>query len=215
MKKTFIFVFYLLLLTSVFAQKNSIEFGMTTFNHFDGFGFQTSEGLKYYSYAIAGRLVESIFLSVERSINDKNSLALSFNGFSYTYEEVRPSYRGLYDRDFLNINLQFKRAIWYLWQNRLLVSGQSGINWRFAGGESFLVGYYTQYEPRLLGTSMFDFGIIVGLNARIKVFKGLFVNTQTNFTSYLVGAELWKDYGGGYKSSKNVLSATLSLGYSF
>jgi hypothetical protein len=214
MKKYILLLLYFFAFVSIFAQKNSIEFGMTTFNHFDGFGFKASQGLKDYQSAIAGRLVESMYLSIERRINHKNSLALSYNGFYYTYEKVRPSYTGLYERQFFNVNLQYKRAIWQLWKNRVAVSGQSGINWRF-GSEAFLVGYYTLREPHLLGTNMFDFGIIVGANTRMKVFKGLFVNTQTNFTSYLVGAELWKDYGGGYKSSKNVLSATLSLGYSF
>jgi hypothetical protein len=71
MKKYIILIFCLFFISGVFAQKNSIELGMTTFNHFDGLGFKTSDNLKLYSSPIVRELATSIFLGIERRINDK------------------------------------------------------------------------------------------------------------------------------------------------
>ncbi len=224
MKKCITLVFCLLSCTVVYNQKNSVEIGISTFNYFDGFGFKTSETLKLRSSPINRRLLNSIFLGFERSINDKSSLVLFYNGFDHTYQKSEPFRTGLKSRAFFELNLQYKRTLRQLWQNRLIIHGQTGINWRFEGTESFHITYIEYYspngtlvrEPKEYGYYLFDFGPSVGASVKIKVFKGLFFNVQSNYSYYLIGEGLTvKKNSYGIGKSKQVLSATLSLGYRF
>jgi hypothetical protein len=147
---------------------------------------------------------------------------LSYNGFSYTHQKSIPHHRGLVFRNFSDLNLQYKRKICHLWQNHIAISGQSGLNWRFEGTENFNLFYWRYYsvsgtlieEEKEYGYYLFDLGLSLGASARIKLFKGLFTNVQSNYTRYLIGSFLGKD-ASDIKKSNQVISATLSLGYSF
>ena len=133
-----------------------------------------------------------------------------------------PHYRGLIERNFLNLNLQYRRTLWQLWKKRIIINGQSGLNWRFEGTEAYNLYYWRYYsvngtlveEEKEYGYYLFDYGLSIGTSARIKLVKGLFINLQSNYTYYLIGDYLRREHTGIDKSTQ-VLSATLSLGYSF
>ena len=222
MKKNFTIIACLIFFNTAFSQKNSIEIGVPTFNHFDGYGFKTSEAIQDYPYAIAGLVAESLCLGYERQIDDKNSMSISYNGFYYKYQKALPHNHGLIARNFFNLNLHYKRTFGNLWQNRIFINGQGGLSWRFEGNEAFHLRYDKYYsvngtlieEDKDWGAYLLDLGLSLGISARIKVFKGLFANIQSNYTYYLIGEYLRKGKADTTKSTQ-VLSVALSLGYRF
>jgi hypothetical protein len=204
---------------ALFAQKNSIEIGMTAFNHFDGYGFKVSRGVTT-SYRVALQILESISLGYDRHIDKKNAFSISFNSFNYIYQINNGlRNRGVYQRNMLNLNFLYKRQLLQLLNERISISATSGIAYR-AGSDGYFWGYIIidgiNPQKKAIEESLIvnDIGTLVGASIRMKIYKELFVDVQGNYSYYLIGRDLNRSYDG-IKRTRQVFYSTLSLGYRF
>ena len=194
--------------------------GISTFNHFDNFGFKITDGIES-RYNILIQLSQTLTLHYDRSINKKNSFSLMLNGFTNEYQSDKfERIRGIYNRNFWSFCLSYKYQLIQFWKKRITISSAFGPIYRY-GGEVYFIEYIIiagvnpQKKSREYGLTLNDLGTNVGMETRLKVYKSLFLNSEINYSNYFIGKDFKKNYSGGVQKNKNVLSATLSLGFSF
>lgn len=217
MKKYLIFIVCIFLFTgAVYSQKNSLRVGISTFNHFEGDGFTSSRFFHKPKLSVKG-VLRSLTWLYERQLSNQNSILISFSNFSYSYQTGNfLTYKiGLAAREFRNGSIVYDKKISSFWEDRIRLSGSLGADFRF--GESIYFWGFRhsgRVEPHIGVIGLRDLGTLVGANASIKISKRIFIDARGNYTYYFLGKDLWKPLGE-FKRNRQVLSATLSLGYRF
>ena len=217
--KKYLTLFCLILFTNVFGQKNNIEAGIPIFNHFDGYGFTATRYLAQKTPASTiKKVVRSLHLGYEYQFNDKKSIKLAFNQFAYTYLLGAPTLstpHGLAGRQLVNINVSYRQRLISLMEKRITFSGAIGVDYR-SGAVNYFWGFrdVAQREAWYSNSLINDFGISIGVNAKLKLSQRLFINVQSDYVYYLLGIDLGANYNGNIRN-RQVLSACLSLGYRF
>lgn len=217
MKKYLIFIVCLFFFTgAVYSQKNSIRVGISTFNHFEGYGFTSSRFFNKPKLSAKG-VLKSLTWFYERQLSNQNSILISFSNFSYAYQTGNfLTYKiGLSGREFRNGSIVYDKKISSFWKDRIRLSGSLGADFRF-GESTYFWGFrhFGQVEPWFGVLGLSDLGALVGANTSIKISKRIFIDARSNYTYYFLGKDLWKPFGE-FKRNRQVLSATLSLGYRF
>lgn len=217
MKKHLIFIVCLLFFTvAAYSQKNSLRVGISTFNHFEGYGFTSSRFFHKPKLSVKG-VLRSLTWLYERQLSNQNSILISFSTFSYGYQpRSRSAYKiGLFDRTFGNVSIMYDKKASSFCKDRIRLSGFVGTDFRF-GSSSYFVGFRHPglIEPAFYPASLNNLGALIGANTSVKISKQLFIDVRSSYTYYFLGKDLWKPLGE-FKRNRQVLSATLSLGYRF